>query len=156
MDNSIVGTSAVSALNTDTTMATNSFGTDFLNASTITNNIASVYTSPAIGTVGTVFAGNYNTTGTVTMHDPNFKNTGLEVNGNANFAGEVIIKGKNLGDALDRIEERLAILHPNPELEEKWDKLHELRMAYVELEREIIEKEKMWTKLKATKVPAIK
>ena len=156
MENSIVGTSAVTALNTDTTMATNSFGTDILTASAITNNMASVYTVPALGGHSAVFAGNYNTTGTVTMHDPNLKGTGLEVNGNANFAGEVTVKGKNLTEALDRIEKRLAILHPNPELEEKWDKLHELRMAYVELEREIIEKEKMWTKLKATKVPAIK
>ena len=139
MDNSIVGTGAVAALNTDITMATNSFGA--VGAAT---------------TYGAVFAGNYNATGTITMHDPNLKGTGLEVNGNANFAGEVTIKGKNLSDVLENIEKRLAILHPNPELEEKWEHLRGLREAYVELEREIIEKEKMWSKLKATKVPAIK
>jgi len=45
---------------------------------------------------------------------------------------------------LDRIEERLAILHPNIELESRWEDLADLRMQYVELEREIIEKEKVW------------
>lgn len=72
----------------------------------------------------------------------------LEVNGDANITGELTIKGKNLADVLDNIESRLAILHPNPELEEKWENLRGLRQAYLELEREIIEKEKMWAILK--------
>jgi hypothetical protein len=53
-----------------------------------------------------------------------------------------------LSEVLDNIESRLAILHPNKELEEKWENLRSLREAYVELEREIIEKEKMWSILK--------
>jgi len=57
---------------------------------------------------------------------------------------EVTIKGKSLTQVLDRIEERLAILHPNTELESRWEDLADLRMQYVELEREIIEKEKIW------------
>ena len=80
----------------------------------------------------------------------------LTVDGDAYFAGEITVKGAKLSETLANIEKRLAILHPNPELEEKWDKLHELRMAYVELEREIIEKEKMWSKLKAKARPSIK
>ena len=68
----------------------------------------------------------------------------LNVKGNANFEGDIIIQGKSLGDTLASIESRLAILHPNIELEEKWENLRGLRQAYVELEREIIEKEKMW------------
>jgi hypothetical protein len=98
-----------------------------------------------ISSVGNI---NWNTTGTVTMHDPNLKGTTLEVQGDANFTGGVTIKGKNLAEVLDNIEKRLAILHPNPELEEKWENLRGLREAYVELEREIIEKEKMWAILK--------
>jgi hypothetical protein len=58
------------------------------------------------------------------------------------------IQGKSLKDSLDRIEERLAILHPNEELEEKWENLRGLRKMYMELEAEIIEKEKMWSILK--------
>ena len=36
----------------------------------------------------------------------------------------------------------------NEKLEEKWDNLRELRKQYMELEAEIIEKEKIWTILK--------
>ena len=78
----------------------------------------------------------------------------LDVSGNAVFHGDVDtkgdlkIQGKSIKDSLDRIEERLAILRPNEELEEKWDQLRGLRKLYMELEAEIIEKEKMWSILK--------
>lgn len=72
------------------------------------------------------------------------KGDSLEVVGDANFQGDLKLQGKSLKDSLDRIEERLAILRPNEELEEKWENLRGLRKAYMELEAEIIEKEKMW------------
>jgi hypothetical protein len=49
---------------------------------------------------------------------------------------------------LEKIDERLAILHPNPKLEDKWDELKELGKRYRELEQELIEKEKVWAILK--------
>jgi hypothetical protein len=72
----------------------------------------------------------------------------LQVRGDAEFEGDVKIKGKSINEMFDKIEERLAILHPNEKLEEKWEELRELRNRYVELEKEIIEKEKMWDILK--------
>ena len=78
----------------------------------------------------------------------NLKPNSLEVMGDANFQGDLKLQGKSLKDSLDKIEERLAILHPNEELEEKWDQLRGLRQMYMELEAEIIEKEKMWSILK--------
>ena len=72
----------------------------------------------------------------------------LAVKGDATFEGDVKIKGKSIADSIDRIEERLAILRPNEELEEKWENLRGLRKMYMELEAEIIEKEKMWSILK--------
>ena len=80
--------------------------------------------------------------------DPSLKGATLSVKGDADFEGEVTIKGKNIADMFEKIEERLAILHPNPELEDKWDELKELRKRYKELEAEIIEKEKVWAILK--------
>jgi hypothetical protein len=80
--------------------------------------------------------------------DPSLKGNSLSVKGDADFDGEVKIKGKSLTDMFEKIEERLAILHPNPELEEKWDNLRALRNAYMELEAEIKEKEAMWKILK--------
>ena len=67
----------------------------------------------------------------------------LQVKGDAEFEGDVKLKGKSLDKALTKIEERLAILHPNEKLEEKWEKLRDLRKQYMELEADIIEKEKI-------------
>lgn len=78
----------------------------------------------------------------------------LQVKGQAEFehdvnvVGDLKLQGKSLKQSLDAIESRLAILHPNEELEEKWENLRGLRKMYMELEAEIIEKEKMWSILK--------
>lgn len=86
--------------------------------------------------------------------DPNLTGNTLHVKGNADFEGDVTfqgdiaIKGKSIKESLLAIEERLAILRPNEELEKKWENLRGLRKMYMELEAEIIEKEKMWAILK--------
>jgi hypothetical protein len=72
----------------------------------------------------------------------------LRVKGNAEFEGDIKLNGKSLDETLTKIEERLAILHANPKLEEKWEKLKELGKQYRELETDIIEKEKIWSILK--------
>ena len=86
--------------------------------------------------------------GNITLAEPALNGATLKVNGNADFEGEVTIKGKSLSEMFDKIEERLAILHPNPELEDRWDELKELGKRYKELEQELIEKEKVWAILK--------
>jgi len=85
-----------------------------------------------------------NGTSNIISTDPSLKGNSLSVKGNADFEGEVTIKGKSLTVTLDKIEERLAILHPNPELEDRWDELKELSKRYKELEQELIEKERVW------------
>ena len=72
----------------------------------------------------------------------------LKVQGDAEFEGDLKLKGKSLKDSLDKIEERLAILNPNEELEKRWEELRNLRKQYMEMEAELIEKEKMWAILK--------
>lgn len=90
-----------------------------------------------------------NTSGWNTISvDPNLQGKMLKVNGDAEFEGELIIKGVSLTERLDKIEERLAILRPNEQLEEKWDALRELGEQYRNLEKEIIEKQKIWEILK--------
>ena len=96
---------------------------------------------------GQVYTTN-NTSSSWITADPSLKGSTLKVNGDADFEGEVTIKGKNIADMFSKIEERLAILHPNPELEDRWDELKELSKRYKELEAEIIEKEKVWAILK--------
>ena len=72
----------------------------------------------------------------------------LTIKGNAEFDGDIKLKGKSLDETLTRIEQRLAILHVNTRLEKKWKKLKELGDQYRELEAEIIEKEEIWKILK--------
>ena len=112
-------------------------------------NIGTSASGQVLTTNGTggLYWGNLNGTttsfGQITA-DPNLKGASIQVKGDAEFDGEVTIKGKKLSDMFEKIEERLAILHPNEKLEEKWDELKELGKRYKELEAEIIEKEKMW------------
>lgn len=72
----------------------------------------------------------------------------LYVRGNAVFEGDITLQGANLSERLDKIEERLGILHPNKELEDRWAELKELGIRYKELEKEILDKEKVWKILK--------
>lgn len=74
--------------------------------------------------------------------------TSLKVSGDAVIDGDLTVGGKSIMKSLEAIEERLAILKPNEELEDRWDELRELRNRYMKLEQEIIEKEKMWAMLK--------
>ena len=61
---------------------------------------------------------------------------------------DIKIGGKSLTEAIEKIEERLGILRPNSELEERWSTLKELRKQYMELEKDILEKEKIMKILK--------
>ena len=100
------------------------------------------------GGTGQLYWGLNGTSNTCLSINPSLKGSQLKVNGDAEFDGEVTIKGKSLTDMFEKIEERLSILHPNPKLEDKWDELKELGKRYKELEAEIIEKEKVWAILK--------
>ena len=61
---------------------------------------------------------------------------------------DITIGGRKLSDVIAKIEDRLAILHPNQELENKWESLKELRRQYEALEKDILEKEKIMKILK--------
>lgn len=90
---------------------------------------------------------NWTATSTITAAS-DLNGYSLAVKGDADIDGDLRVKGKSILESLERIEERLAILHPNEELEEKWENLRGLRKAYMELEAEIKEKEKVWGILK--------
>ena len=63
---------------------------------------------------------------------------------------DVIINGKSLGRAIAKIEERLNILVPNPELEKEWAELRALGDEYRKLETKLTEQVEVWRRLKAT------
>ena len=95
-------------------------------------------TSPTISIGDTIDWGNLTTS----------TGKSLQVEGDAEINGDLKVNGKSILSSLENIEERLAILNPNPELEDRWEELRELRNKYQQLEKEIIEKEKMWSMLK--------
>lgn len=138
----------------NTTMIGNSVNTGTTSTVTIPNNSSSgsLYwgLNGTSGSAGQVYTSNgtNGSWGNITLAEPALNGATLSVKGDADFEGELTIKGKSLTDMLEKIEERLAILHPNPELENKWDELKELGKRYKELEAEIIEKEKVWAILK--------
>jgi len=103
-------------------------------------SITSPYTYTTTGTSG---AGTYNWNNTTS--------TTVEINtdGLTMKAGtDITVGGKSLTKAIEQIEERLGILHPNPKLEERWDQLKELRRQYIEMEKDLLEKEKLMKILK--------
>ena len=68
---------------------------------------------------------------------------------------DIEVNGWSLIDAIQKIEERLNILHPNDELEAEWAELRALGDQYRKLEKHIREKQATWDRLKAMPPPAI-
>ena len=127
---------------------------DLMNSTITISNISS--TTGATGPSGSYITAGMNGTAGWDIASSNFSNitsspvltvpagsNTLQVTGNANFDGDVKIKGVSIADTLDKINERLAILKPNPDLESRWDRLRELREEYTKLERECMEKEEI-------------
>ena len=105
------------------------------------------------GTSGQVLSTNgINYTGSVssvwsnnpTWSTPPAGSGSLAVSGDAEIHGKLKVGGKDIGELIDKIEQRLAILHHTVELEDKWKDLKALGEQYRELEKYIIEKEKTW------------
>lgn len=85
--------------------------------------------------------------------------TTVEQSGTIKLQGEkadVDINGKSLKNWMERVEERLNILTPNPELEKDWDDLRRLGERYRKLEKKCQEKSAMWKQLKSMPAPNVK
>ena len=63
---------------------------------------------------------------------------------------DIEIDGLSLRQTLEKLNQRLAILQPNPELEADFEQLQQLRDRYVQLEQELMEKAQAWNTLKNT------
>jgi len=61
---------------------------------------------------------------------------------------DIKINDKSMVAWMEKVEERLNILTPNPELEKEWDDLRRLGQRYRALERKCKEKSQMWAALK--------
>lgn len=109
-----------------------------------TNTGSLLWNNPTYTATASPYTVSNTTTGWTTYNQPNV----LKVSGDAEFEGDIKIKGVSMSDRLDAIEERLGILRPNNDLEGKWEKLKALGEEYRKLEKEILEGESIWDMLK--------
>jgi hypothetical protein len=125
---------------------------DSIDISGITMNTGNIYTTDTASSY-IINTGNmgysYNDTTSYTFsssYDPkvNIDADGVQIKGE----GDLKIGDRSMKDFMDKVEDQLAILRPAPELEEKWDKLRELRRQYEECRQDILEKEKIMEILK--------
>lgn len=72
----------------------------------------------------------------------------IHVQGDAVFEGNIKWQGRDMREWFASVESRLGMLRPNPELEQGWDELAELRQQYVELERKLLEQQRVFDILK--------
>ncbi len=68
---------------------------------------------------------------------------------------DIDINGKSMRAWMEKVEERLNILTPNPELEKEWDDLRKLGERYRKLEKKCKEKSEVWKKLKSMSPPKL-
>ena len=111
----------------------------------------STYGNVIIGDSGSTYAV-YGTSTDYTWSGPSLTTNGskIHVQGDAVFEGNITWQDRDMREWFESVEARLAILHPNPDLEREWSELAELRQRYVELERNILAKQQLYDILKKT------
>ena len=139
---------------------TSSIGTDTITWGTTTGTSDPYYGAVGGAGTATVFGGNgytYTTNTTVpwvsvgnggTGSSPTMAvnpSTSIEIKGED---ADIKINGKSMVTWMEKVEERLNILTPNPELEKDWDDLRRLGQRYRALEKKCKEKAQMWAALK--------
>jgi hypothetical protein len=85
-------------------------------------------------------------------------NTQFEQSGKMVMKGEkadIEINGKSMSAWMEKVEQRLNILTPNPDMEKDWDDLRRLGERYRKLEKKCQEKSKMWEALKKMPPPKL-
>ena len=133
---------------------------------TITNGGTGGTLHPSYGAVPNVTIGSgtsatgaiWTTTGTTNPYTIMGAGTTVEQGGTIKLQGknaDIDINGKSMTAWMEKVEERLNILTPNPELEKDWDDLRRLGERYRKLEKKCQEKADMWKKLKSMPRPSI-
>ena len=137
------------------TLTKSSIDTDLLDSLTIPTTS---YSGPYGATVSAGFSPNtIYTTGTATVA-PWATYNPTSGSARINLAGEnadIEVNGWSLVQAVKRIEERLDLFQPNPELESDWEELKKLGEQYRKLEQHIRDKQATFDRLKAMPAPVI-
>ena len=134
-----------------TTSITSGIGTDTITYNPIWSTTGTVVPGygAAIGNGGTGYT--YASPNTVPWISTGTGTLSVEQSGSIEIQGEnadIKMNGKSMKAWMEKVEERLNILTPNPELEKDWDDLRRLGQRYRALEKKCKEKAKMWEALK--------
>jgi len=95
-------------------------------------------------------------TNNTTAGSYSFAGQNIQPNNTVHIKGEnadLLINDKSLKTWMEKVEERLNILTPNPDLEKEWDQLRKLGERYRKLEKKCQEKANMWKQLKSMPKP---
>ena len=105
--------------------------------STAINSVSSPLGTINIPTINSAGTSGYPYNSNIT-HNPwitsTYNNGALQVNGDAEFEGDIKWKGRSLGEMLSKIERRLSILVPDPEKLEHFEALKKAYEHYKTLE----------------------
>ncbi len=148
-----IHTLTLDEINELTTSITSGIGTDTINwgNSAIWDTTGTVVPGygAAIGNGGTGYT--YASPNTVPWISTGTSTLSVEQSGSIEIQGEnadIKMNGKSMKTWMEKVEERLNILTPNPELEKDWDDLRRLGQRYRALEKKCREKAQMWEALK--------
>ena len=72
----------------------------------------------------------------------------IVMKGDCEFEGNITWQDRDMREWFESVESRLAILQPNTKLEAEWEELADLRKQYVELEKKLLEKQRVFDILK--------
>lgn len=136
----ITSGSSEDTITIDSTSIDNTTLNSIINSTMASNLNYSITNSGTSGTAG-IGAGTYyytNTTApwiTTAQTSPRT----LDVKGDANFEGDIKFKGRSLEELFSKIEDRLAILQPDPAKLEKYEALRKAYEHYKLMEKLIVE-----------------
>jgi hypothetical protein len=137
------------------------YHTDTIDLSMLSNTVIGSPYTVTTGLTANTFSGGFNTgtgwntTGNTTGNTP-WMTQGtspapkIQLNGEG---ADVEVNGWSLVDAVKRIEERLGLFQPNPELEHEWEDLQALGEQYRKLEQHIRDKQATFDRLRAMPAP---
>ena len=113
---------------------------------------ATQYTASGLGGAGSHYtvntgAGNVvlnggSSWGNITTNANNLSGSSLHISKDAEFEGDITVKGKSLSEWMATMEKRLSILVPNPDKLEKWEALQKAYNHYKLLEALLHEEKK--------------
>ena len=147
-------TSAADTIDLSSLQYSDDISTMAIGATTISNGGYSIGTGGYAFTPNTVWTTNTTATGSFRISP----DSTIEQSGKLSLRGDTAdldINGKSLKGWMERVEERLNILTPNPELEKEWDDLRRLGERYRKLEKKCKEKADVWKKLKQMPPPKL-